>query len=171
MTENYVEHAKVFIALFHTYMFSCKTPHDYSRALRNFQRTHPEYMRMRISNGITRVALIGTDFVVKINFDDYEIETFGGCEEEIAFYEVAKSEGMAHLFAPIMRFRYCGKTFYIMPHIHDIDECRDEDATAYMTDEERDWCNEHELHDLHSGNYGFVDEQVTIIDYACYGRD
>ena len=169
--EKYLENAKHFIALFHPYIFSCRTPHDYSKAVRVFLKTHPSHPIIHISNGITRVALIGPDFVVKINYDDYEVETFGGGEEEIAFYEMAKSEGMAHLFAPITRFRYGGKPFYIMPRVHGIDECREEDATSYMTDEERDWCYEHELHDLHSGNYGFEDGNVVIFDYACYDRD
>lgn len=168
--EKYLENAKRFIALFHPYIFSCRTLRDYSKALRVFMKNHPNYPTIRVSNGITRIALIGPDFVVKINYDDYEIETFGGCEEEIAFYEVAESEGMAHLFAPITRFRYYGKTFYIMPRIYDIDDCRDEEATDYMTEEERDWCDRHALRDLHSGNYGFEDGNVVIFDYACYDK-
>ena len=40
-----------------------------------------------------------------------------------------------------------------------------------MTYEERQWCLDHEITDLHSGNYGFRNGHICIIDYACYGYD
>ena len=43
---------------------------------------------------------------------------------------------------------------------------RYEEAWDYMDDNEREWCYEHNLIDLHSGNYGWHNKHIVIIDYA-----
>jgi hypothetical protein len=35
----------------------------------------------------------------------------------------------------------------------------------FVTSEEQDWLDDH-IHDLHSGNYGFKNGKLVIVDYA-----
>ena len=75
------------------------------------------------------------------------------------------------LFAKISRYDFNGKRFYIMPRVKGIDEDRWEDAWYYMTDEETDWCLDHNLYDLHCKNYGLHNGKVTIFDYGAYDEE
>ena len=121
--------------------------------------------------GCARIALLTSDYVVKYDFDEDEVACLGGCENEVARYALAKREGFAHLFAEITPYEYQNHTFYIMPRIYGIERNPEYKGWHYMTYEERQWCLNHEITDLHCGNYGFRNGHICIIDYACYGYD
>lgn len=131
----------------------------------SFNSKHNRHVIM--DHGLTRIALITSDYVVKFDYDEYQVKRFGGCEEEIKFYELAERDGFEYLFAKITRFQYQGHYFYIMPRIEDIEKT-DYDAWEYMNDEECDWCTDHGLFDLHCKNYGWRDGRVCIIDYGAH---
>lgn len=170
MRSSYEHRAKRFIKQIFPYLMACAELEEYEEAVFNFMMDHP-YRNISCDHGLTRVAYITSDYVVKIDYDEEQIARFGGSEKEIAFYAMAEREGMAHLFAKISRYDYRGRRFYIMPRVTGIDEDRWEDANYYMTDEENDWCEEHHLYDLHCKNYGLVNGQVKIIDYGAYDEE
>lgn len=170
MRSSYEVRAQKFIRQLFPYLDRCFTCSDYEEAIYNFMIDHPT-RHIDFAHGLTRVAFITSDYVVKIDYNEDEIARFGGCEKEIKFYSIAEAEGMAHLFAKISRYVYNGFIFYIMPRVTGIDEDRWEDANYYMTDEENDWCEEHHLYDLHCRNYGLVNGRVKIIDYGAYDEE
>ena len=170
MRNSYEVRAQKFIRMIAPYLFNCLDVVDYADAVDAFMFDHPT-RKIRFDNGLTRVALITSDYVIKIDYDEEQIARFGGSENEIKFYAMAEREGMAHLFAKISRYDFEGKHYYIMPRITGISEDRWEDAWEYMTTEECEWCEEHHLYDLHCKNYGLVKGQVKIIDYGAYDEE
>lgn len=124
-----------------------------------------KHRKVHYANGLTRFALITSDYVVKVDYDEEAIESFGGCENEVARYQEAEQDGFAYLFAKITRYEYRGHKFYIMPRINGINRTW-MDADYYMTEQESDWCNEHNLCDLHCANYGWKGNHIVIVDYA-----
>lgn len=119
------------------------------------------------AHGATRIALITSDYVIKVDYDDWQIAHFGGCENEMQVYGMAKRDGMAYLFAEITPYIYEGITYYIMPRVNGIGRYED-DAWEYMTEEESDWCSDHGIFDLHNENYGWHQGHIVLIDYgAC----
>lgn len=167
MRSSYEIRAQRFIRAIFSYLANCATLDDYESAMFDYQIDHPR-RHINCDHGLTRFAIITSDYVIKIDYDEEQIARFGGSEKEIAFYAMAEREGMAHLFAKISRYDFGGRRFYIMPRVTGIDEDRWEDANYYMTDEENDWCEEHNLYDLHCKNYGLVNGRVKIIDYGAY---
>ena len=123
--------------------------------------------KVKVSNGCARIALITSDYVVKFDYDKEEVESIGGCENEIKLYAVAEAEGFAYMFAKITRYEYKGRKFYIMPRVRGIDPDGYWYADHYMSDEERDFCDRHYITDLHCNNFGFRNGRVCIVDYAC----
>lgn len=119
------------------------------------------------SHGLTRYAFITSDYVIKIDYDEYEVENFGGCEQEYELYQNAVADGMDYLFAEITPFMYNNKIYYIMPRIKGIGKT-DYDATYYMDRKERRWCRSYDLMDLHYLNYGWRNKHICIIDYAAH---
>jgi hypothetical protein len=119
------------------------------------------------AHGATRIALITSDYVIKIDYDDWQIARFGGCENEMKVYDMAKHDGMAYLFAEITPYIYGGVSYYIMPRVNGIGRYED-DAWGWMSEVESDWCEEHGIFDLHNENYGWHQGHVVLIDYgAC----
>ena len=167
MRNSYEVRAQRFIRTIAPYLMDCEDLFDFQNAVFNFMIDHPR-RKISCDHGLTRVAIITSDYVVKIDYDEEEVARFGGGEKEIAFYAMAEREGMAHLFAKISRYVFDGRTYYIMPKITGIDEERWEDAWAFMTPEECEWCEDHNLYDLHCKNYGIMKGQVKIIDYGAY---
>ena len=170
MRNSYEVRAQRFVKMLAPYLNGCVNCFDYEDALEMFLFDHP-YRRIHFDHGMTRVAFITADYVVKIDYDAEQVETFGGGEKEIAFYAMAEAEGMAHLFAKISRYDYRGRTFYIMPRVTGIDDERWESAWDFMTQEECEWCEDHHLYDLHCKNYGIMNGHVKIFDYGAYDEE
>ena len=164
---NYIERAKDFVEQIYPFLAEGDfTPFDVIDEVEEFNAQYNRKVIMR--HGISRVALITSDYVVKFDFDPDEVECVGGCENEIELYAQAKRDGFAYLLAEITRFEYHDRRFYIMPRIRGINGDNWYHADHYMTDAERDWCDRMNLSDLHCNNYGFRNGKVCLIDYACH---
>ena len=162
---TYEERAKDFIKMIFPLIEDCQDVLDFRNAVAMFNRVYTR--KVRCNNGIARVAFISSDYVVKLEYDQDEVDSVGGGENEIEIYTVAEREGFAYLFAKISRYDYKGKRFYIMPRIHGIGKYEYEYADEYMTDAENEFCNRHQITDLHCNNYGFRNGHVCLVDYAC----
>jgi len=123
---------------------------------------HPR-RRVKVEEGAARTAIITSDYVIKI--DTGCPDTYGGCEQEMEFYDYACDNGMEHLLAKPTRFKYKRMNFYIYPRAS---------VLASMKHSRR-WYNEltyneqsfvDEICDLHAGNIGFLHGRLCIIDYA-----
>lgn len=167
MRNTYEIRAQKFIRRIATYLNGAETIQDFEWAANAYNYRY--HTRVRVSHGMTRVALITSDYVVKIDWSPENIETFGGCEAEMALYAEAEADGFAYLFAKITPFQYDDMTFYIMPLIRGIGRT-DEDAWEYMTVEESDWCSNHNMYDLHYRNYGWKKDHIVLIDYGAYDQ-
>ena len=162
---NYEERAIDFIQQIYPYIVGEMTPWGVRASVKTFNAKYNR--KVQVNHGIARIAMITSDYVVKFDYDPYEVAVVGGGEAEIRMYEIAKREGYAYLFAKVTRYEYCGRRFYIMPRIRGISENNWYHADHFMTDEENDWCDRHNLSDLHCNNYGFRNGKVCIVDYAC----
>lgn len=160
MRNNYEVRAQKFIKQIFPYLEGLTNHDDRSYAVYAFSLDHNR--KVYYSHGLSRYALITSDYVVKVDYNDTR---WGNCEDEIDLYAEAEADGFDYLFAKITRYTYLGTNFYIMPRIYGIGKKFD-DADWYMSEEERDWCYNHDLCDLHNHNYGWKDGHVVIFDYA-----
>lgn len=162
---NYVERAKDFIEQLFPFIDKCEDVCEYRNAVANFNESYTR--KVECANGLARVAFITSDYVVKYEYDKYEVGYIGGCENEMMIYAIAEEEGFSSLFAEITRYEYNGKLFYIMPRIRGVGKDAWNYANAYMTEEEDNFCHKYRITDLHCNNYGFRNGHVCLIDYAC----
>ena len=164
---NYEVRAQKFIQKVFPYieedMFN---PYSVEKAIDKFNEDF--HRSVKVHYGDARIAIITSDYVVKFDYDSESIEEIGGCEQEIELYEQAVEDGFDYLFAKTSRYDYEGYSFYIMPKINGIGQYKNiyHHADYYMTYEEKDWCDAHNLTDLHCNNYGFRKGKVCIVDYA-----
>lgn len=162
MKNSYQVRAQKFIRQIAPFLERCNNTTDYEYAVYAYNNMF--HRHVRYAHGLTRIALITSDYVVKIEYGNL-VTVYGGCEEELSLYKEAEEEGFAYILAKIDYFHYNGRDYYIMPRINSIGRT-DEDADEYMTESEKDWCNSHRLCDLHNGNYGWKNNHVILIDYA-----
>ena len=124
--------------------------------------------KVLVSSGISRIAIITADYVIKWDKYSHDVYGAGNCEKEYLTWRwlLDENPGYAYLFAEITRFKFGGEIFYIMPRVRGIDKDRHGDADNYVEEDEEDFLNEW-FYDLHSGNFG-IDRKgnVTIFDYA-----
>ena len=166
MKNDYEVRAKKFIMQIAPYVENCVEYYDYEEALEEIRKAMPN-RKILCASGMARTAYITSDYVIKMEHDDDTVECYGGCQNEMKLYALAKAEGMEYLFAKITPFYYNGRTYYIMPRIRGIRPWSGKWAWDYMTWEEKDWCYDHNLDDLHCGNFGFRNHKLCIIDYGC----
>lgn len=159
---NYIIRAKKFIAMITPFLPDYNDPDGFRNAVTMFNRCY--HRKVIVSCGLTRIALITSDYVIKIDYNPYEIKTFGGCENECRLYRQAKKCGFDYLLAAITKVVYEGRKFYIMPRIYGIGRTK-EDAWKYMTEEEFLWFG-NRVADLHNLNYGWKNGRIVIIDYS-----
>ena len=161
---SYEIRAEKFVKQIMPFLFNCQTVEDYSVAVRMFNTRYHRSVIM--AHGLTRIALITSDYVIKFDYNPAEVEIFGGCEDECTIYAEAKLAGFDYLFAKISRIEINGRYFYIMPRINGIGRYY-EDAQDYMTEDECDWVLTR-VFDLHWRNYGWKNNHVVLIDYSAH---
>lgn len=114
--------------------------------------------------GSSRIALLTSDYVVKIDYNKNTI--WGNSEDELFNWEkyYSKSE-YSEYFAPISKYTYSCHDFYIMPRVKNVgryDECKvqeeDEDFWDWLCDN---------VGDFHDEQFGKENGHFVIIDYAC----
>lgn len=161
---NYEERAKDFIkAIFPYIAKNMESPYYVRENINKFNKENSRNVKMRA--GCARIALLTSDYVVKFDYDREEVDSIGGCANEVYMYDIAEREGFAYLFAKITHVIYQNHDFYIMPRIEGVDDCNGS-AWHHMTIAEANWCHNHSVTDLHSGNYGFRNGHVCIFDYG-----
>ena len=74
------------------------------------------------------------------------------------------SSGYAYLLAPIYRLYYRGRYFFVMPRAYDVGSGRD--IFELLDDDESEWLMRN-VGDLHSWNWGLIEGNPVVIDYAC----
>ena len=161
---TYVERAEDFIKELYEVKGKNTFEKNYGvrRIISEYLSLHPR-RRVKVEEGAARTAIITSDYVIKI--DTGCTDTYGGCEEEMEFYDYACDNGMEHLLAKPTRFCYKRMVFYIYPR-----------ASIYASmKHSRRWYDEltydeqsfvDEINDLHAGNIGFLHGRLCIIDYA-----
>ena len=161
---DYIIRAKRFIREFSPYINGCNTRKQVTEAVLKFNREYNRKVIMKF--GQTRIVLITSDYVVKMDYGD-RLNMWGGIHDEYDMYCQAEQDGFEYLFAKITLFTYGTRTYGIMPKVTGIGKYWD-DANEYMTDEENQWCEDHCLFDLHQFNYGWKNGRVILIDYAAH---
>ena len=155
--------AKVLADLFE----NCVYKNDYIKVIQAYNRTHSR--KLKFSSGVSRIAILRADYVIK--FDIYpaygwEDGRAGNCEKEYEFYKFAVKEGMDYLLAKPTLLHLNGHTLEIMPRVNGVH--RDDRYWGNScTINEECWLLTN-LYDLHSGNVGYKNGKVCVIDYAFY---
>lgn len=162
---EYIERAKDFIHQIFPYIEECIQPWAVHQKVVKFNNDYDRHVK--VCNGLSRIALITSDYVVKFDYDPDEVDSIGGCGNEFELYYEAKVEGFDYLFAEITPYQYKDHQFYIMPRINGVGSGHHY-AEHYMNEEEKGFCRKHRITDLHSNNYGFRNGKVCLIDYACH---
>lgn len=116
-----------------------------------------------VSCGSARMVVIGNDFAVKWDYDACVAE-IGGCEDEFQKYKISLSSGYAYLLAPVFRFSYRDRYFYVMPKATNVGSHRD--IRDEVKPDEYEWLMAN-VGDLHSWNWGRINGKPVVIDYAC----
>ena len=165
MKNNYEVRAQKFIMKIASYVEGCCDIEDYETACDNIRNVMPN-RAIICASGCARTAFITSDYVIKMEHGKDDVDCYGGCENEMKLYAEAVKDGMDYLFAKITPFEYEERMYYIMPRIKGINFYRSAYAWRYMTTEESRWCSDHNLNDLHSGNYGFRNHHLCIVDYG-----
>lgn len=168
MKSNYKTRAKKFIAQLFPFIeiaFYTDNSEMKKRLLFSGVEQYCQYYSKRVvksNRGISRVALITSDYVVKIDYN--EDSGFGCSYDEVEAYEYAYENGYAEYFAEITEYYYEGFPFYIMPLVKHIND-DDYDVYEYLHGDAYHWISEN-FYDLHSGNYGWKNGHPVIFDYA-----
>ena len=173
MKSDYRIRAASFLKHIYPYLANCNYKLSaIQRAVREYNADHRRHVL--IAHGMVRIALITSDYVIKFDYDARQAEKFGGCEDELEFYNFAKEKGFSYLFAEITKITIENHKFYIMPRIEDIG--RDYDYVEdHLNENDYDFVNRY-LYDMHNENYGWKDDYPVIVDYAlntffCKRRD
>lgn len=139
-----------------------KKNYDVRRIVSEYLSLHPR-RRVKVEEGAARTAIITSDYVIKI--DTGYTDTYGGCEQEMEFYDYACDSGMEYLLAKPTRFEYKRMVFYIYPRAKVYaDMARPKRWYDELTYNEQLFVDE--INDLHAGNIGFLHGRLCIIDYA-----
>ena len=162
MKKSYEERAKLFIKQVYPFIRNCKTVEEYETAVHMFNRTY--HRAVKVNHGQTRIVLMTSDYVVKLDYGDRQI-IWGGCKNEYAIYKLAVKEGFDYLFAKITPIHMGRRYAYVMPFVPRVgtSSC---DVEYKLKKKERAWVKKH-CWDIHYGNYGWVNHKPMIIDYAC----
>lgn len=163
MRNTYEIRAEKFIHMIFDYICNCDSVKEYKYAVKRFNYDH--HRKVRMAHGLTRVAFITSDYVVKVDCGTcFHLDTFGGCANEVEIYKQAEEAGFEYLLAKPTMVEYQGMNFCIMPRISGIGRT-EYDADEYLTGAEWNWVVSR-IFDMHNGNYGWKDGHPVLIDYA-----
>lgn len=128
--------------------------------------------RVYVAHGMTRIVIVGKDFVIKIDKPKTPCwEMFGNSRNEVKMYKKAVKDGYDWLFCRIRSMIVEHHTYYIMEKVDATAE--DEGYSGSITNEFEeflgeeviDYINEN-VFDIHNENFGFIDGEPKIFDYA-----
>ena len=160
MKTSYEIRAMKFAKILSLLFKDCVSLADFKCAIKKYNETHRYPLHW--DYGISRVAIIRSDYVIKFNYG-YN-RSFGDCFSERRVYELAERDGMSHLLAKTTIVSFNGYSCAIMPRIKGINN-EHKYWVEHCTADEYLWLYEH-VFDLHSGNVGYKNGRVCVIDYA-----
>ena len=161
MKSDYRVRAEKFIRRVYPYIENCHTPTQARRCIEKYNEEH--HSHIIVENGMTRFALVYSDYVIKFDYGTDQ-EWAGGCEEEYQKYtEVIASSPFNYLFAEMTKIQIDQKDIYIMPRVKGIGESHR--CWNNLTNEEYDFIYS-VTSDVHRWNYGRYKRKPKIIDYA-----
>lgn len=160
---DYTIRAQKFIDQIAPFLTDCDTIREFAHAVTAFNTIY--HRKVIFAHGLTRIALITSDYVVKFDYGrKNDIIIFGGCQNEMNMYQQAQNEGYAHLFAKITLVTHNNRNYYVMPRVYGIGRY-EEDVYDYVNDDDREWLYDH-VFDIHNANYGWYKGYPIIFDYA-----
>ena len=128
--------------------------------------------RVYVTYGMTRIVIVGENFVIKINKPKTECwKMFGNSRDEVRMYKKAVKDGYDWLFCPIRAMVIEHHTYYIMEKVDATAEDKgysddiDDEFGEYLGEEAIDYIREN-VFDIHSANFGFIDDEPVIFDYT-----
>jgi hypothetical protein len=148
--------AHVLVKLFE----DCEDVNDFYQAVSEYKRSHR--CAMKIDNGVSRVAIMRSDYVIKFHRRQDFRDFAGDSYSERKVYEKAVADGYEYLLAETTLMNVDGVEVAIMPRIRHVGNTNFWGCT---TPKERAWIREN-IDDLHSGNFGRRGKKICIIDYA-----
>lgn len=156
-----IKFANMLVVLFN----NCSCLNDFEQAIEHYNNTHSR--RLRYAHGVSRLAIIRSDYVIKFDMtpeEGWENGRAGDNRTEEMAYKQAVIDGMQHLLAETTLVTIKGRAVTIMPKIDHVDDY-DRNWWEYCTKEEENWLN-YNICDLHEGNVGYRNGKVCVIDYA-----
>ena len=169
MRTNYEVRAEKFARQLSRMFEGCVYRIDFLRKIHEYNRTHSR--KLRYNYGVSRIAIIRSDYVIKFDYqavDRWADGRAGNCMIEEEFYKRAVRDGMEYLLAKTTVLHLNGLTCSIMPRINHVED-DDRNWRDYCTCDEFRWLMSN-LYDLHSGNVGYRNRKVCVIDYAFVAR-
>ncbi len=165
MKTSYIVRAKKFINTIFPYIYSChNSVAMVRRIIDNYNMDHRR--NIIVCHGATRIVLVTSDYVIKWDYDEYNVNKYGGCAREYDVYSLACNEGYEYLLAECTSIEKEDMIFNIMPRYN----MREDEYKPYfeevLNDDECKWLEEN-IGDLHDNNYTIVNGTIIIIDYAC----
>lgn len=125
-----------------------------------------------VTSGMTRIVIVGEDFVIKINKPQTERwKMFGNSRDEVRMYKKAVKDGYDWLFCRIRAMIIGHHTYYIMEKVDTTAEDKgysgdiSDEFEEYLGEEVIDYINKN-VFDIHNENFGFIDDEPKIFDYA-----
>lgn len=165
MKSNYEVRAMKFAHTLVKLFDGCIDLGHFEDAIEMYNMTHTR--QLKYANGVSRIAIIRSDYVIKFDYRPdhcWEDGRAGNCTSEAEIYARAIRDGYEYLLAKTTVCTINGLTFSIMPKINDVGDWH-RDWRNYCTADEKEWLSEN-LNDLHSGNVGYKNNKVCVIDYA-----
>ena len=138
--------------------------YEVEERVKEYNRDHSR--KVEVVWGSARIALITSDYVVKWDYDEDNVENIGGCADEYDAYMKAKRDGFDYLLAETTLTVIDNTVFSIMPRIRNIGpRYHKGDIKNYLNPVEWNWV-QHFDKDLHHYNWGIRHGKACIIDYA-----
>lgn len=165
MKSDYEARAIKFAKAIAPMFVGCKSCWEFERKIWEYNDSHK--IEIRYSHGVSRIAIIRSDYVIKYSFKPegrWSDGRAGNNESEQRMYQKACEDGFEHLLAKTTLVTIKGRKVAIMPRVDHVD---DEDRWwgDHVTDDEYNWLEEN-IYDLHPGNLGYKRNKPVIIDYA-----
>ena len=161
MKNDYKVRAEKFAHVLVKLFASCRFLEDFEYAVHQYNNTHR--YPLRIAHGISRIAIIHSDYVIKFHRREDFQGWAGDNISERRMYEKAVDDGYDYLLAEINLVNVDGVQVAIMPRIYGIDST--DDYEDYLTWDEQEWV-ENNIGDIHSKNFGIRNNNICFVDYA-----
>lgn len=127
---------------------------------------HSHNTHFIVRNGATRVVIIGSDYVIKVDYCKQDVKNYGGCYSEWRAYSEWKDSDYGYLLCPITKIKIGHHYYYCMPRVDTIgNDMEIDNIDEYISVDEQEWIDDN-FADIHNANWGMLNDKVMLIDYA-----